>query len=146
LDVVVAPLLAQLNPQRAVGRVHGRENAHAVTLEALLHLAQGGVGALGRLKLYAGPAQADLLEEKQLIVAGGGWHAVGQLDVPRVVFVEDRPAWLGRRVRGAQGGSPLKRTEGACGQGCLEKAPSALAGASGRVGIGSHRNVLSGGW
>src|SRR5262249_10329466 len=77
LNVVVASLLAQLDPQGAVGRVHGRENPQAKALEALVHLAQGGVFALGGLELDAGPAQADLLEEEQLLVAGTGWYAVG---------------------------------------------------------------------
>src|SRR5262249_57919456 len=90
---------AELDAQRAVGWMHGGEDAHAERLEALLDAGQGVERALGRLQLDAGPAQADLLQETQLVVAGRGWHAVGELDVLGVVLVEDRLARLRRREK-----------------------------------------------
>ena len=75
--------LAQLNLQRAVGRVHRREDLQAVLDKALLHLTQGVLVRLGRLKLDPGPAQSNLLEEEQLVVADAGGDAVGQLGVLR---------------------------------------------------------------
>ena len=55
----------------------------------------GGQTALNcGLELDAGPAQPNLVQEEKLVIAGRGRDAVGELDVLRVVLLEDRPAAL----------------------------------------------------
>src|SRR5262249_14194323 len=93
-----------------------------------------------RLQLDASPAQANLLQETQLVVARRGWHAVGELDVLGVVLVEDWLARLGRRGQaGLMQGSGRARREGR-----LQEAPAARArvGPGRLVGVGSHGELL----
>jgi hypothetical protein len=65
LDVGVAAFLPELDLQRAVSGVHGREDLEAAALEPLLDATEGvAIGFLG-LQFHAGPAQTNLLEEER---------------------------------------------------------------------------------
>ena len=87
-DVLVAAGLAQLHARRTIGVVYARVYAHAEAGVALLLGAKPVARDLSFTELQTHPAQAELLEEEQVVVGdGSGVDAMRDPDVARVILV-----------------------------------------------------------
>src|SRR5207244_706615 len=87
-NILVAPRLTQLDPQRAVDVVDAAEDLNAVPRETFLHVTYLVERHLAGFEIDDDRAQANLLEKKNIVVAHRWRHDMAHLSVCLVILVD----------------------------------------------------------